>query len=127
MHAPWNIETSDLRSRAVAVLRPDVAGQMSARTAARCLSGVVNLIAQRWGVLPMHRACADLARHDAAWRTSFAQLPTDAGGHVAEPVQLLAVVARGILSLAGAENMRAALSFWASERDPAIWASVADA
>lgn len=125
MLAPWDSKTSDLRSRAVAVLRADSVGEkLSARAAARCLSGVVNMIAHRHGVLPMQRACADLARYEPAWRSSFGFLPTTDDGCVAEPVQMLAMVARGFLALAGVENMRAALAFWASESDPAVWSAV---
>lgn len=122
----WNVETTDLRTLAASVLHADVASpQMSARTAARCLSGIVNLVAQRWGVPVMQKACADLVRYEPAWSSSFGQLPNEGTGYVPEPVQLVAVVARGILTLAGADRMRAALSFWASENDPAVWTSVA--
>lgn len=121
----WNREISDLRERAVAVMRPDCApAAMSARQAARCLSGVVALIVRQWSVGDMQRACAELVRHEPAWRTSFGQLPTGDDGAVAEPVVLLAVVARGVLSLAGADNTRDALAFWASESDPAVWTLV---
>lgn len=128
MRQHWNIETTDLRERAAVVLRPDLAGGLlSARKAAGVLSGVVSLIARRWGVAEMQRACAELVRHEPAWRTSFGQLPTDTAGFVSEQVLMLAVVARGVLSCAGAENTRSALSFWAAECDPAVWTSVAGA
>lgn len=122
----YNPQISDLRELAVAVVR-DAAlptPEMSARTAARCLSGVVNLIAQRWSVSEMQLACGMLARHRAAWTTQFGQLPTGDAGDVRESVQLLAVIARGILPLAGVANMRAALAFWACESDPAVWSTV---
>lgn len=121
----YNREISDLRELAVAVMRPEAAPSgLSARIAARCLSGVVGLVALRWGTLAMQRACAELVRHDDAWASSFGKLPAGVDGRVTEPVEMIAVAARGILTLAGAQNMRAALSFWASESDPAVWTSV---
>lgn len=122
-HVPYNPEISDLRERALSVMRPDVvASTMSARTAARCLSGVVGLAARRYSVSAMQRACGDLARFDAAW--SHSQLPAGPDGRVSELVEMIAVVARGILPLCGVDAMRAALAFWASESDPAVWTSV---
>jgi hypothetical protein len=120
----YSHEISDLRERAVAVMRPDASAAMSARTTARCLSGVVGLVARRWGTMAMHQACAALVRHDDAWRSSFGKLPADGTGAVSEAVEMIAVVARGILPIAGTDHMRAALSFWATETDPAIWTSV---
>lgn len=122
---PYNHEISDLRERAVAVMRPEAgSAAMSARTTARCLSGVIGLAARRYGSLPMHQACAALVRHEDAWRSSFGKLPQRQGDAVSEAIEMIAVVARGILPIAGVDNMRAALSFWATETDPAIWTSV---
>jgi hypothetical protein len=55
----------------------------------------------------------------------LAYLPAQYDGRVSEPIQLIAVVARSLLPIAGAENVRAALAFWASEDDPAIWQRIA--
>jgi hypothetical protein len=120
---------SDLRELALAVVRPEPgAAVMSARSAARCLSGVMNLVGRKYSTAIMQRACSLLVRHDPAWITSFGLLPTPGfvpgADKVSEVIEMIAVVARGILPIAGAENMRAALSFWACETDPAIWTSI---
>jgi hypothetical protein len=122
--AHWKSEIADLRTRARAVTAPSADVRMSARAAAACLSGVIALVSKRWSVDVMQRACAELVRHDAAWKTSFGNLPRGASGAVAEPVEMIAVVARGILPLACEDSMRAALAFWASESDPAEWQRV---
>lgn len=122
---PYDPKISDLRELALAVMRPDAGAAMSARTAARCLSGVANLCATKYGVAVMHRACGELVRSERSWATNLGMLPNlgfiDGAEQLAEAIELVAVVARGILPIAGAANMRAALSFWACETDPAIW------
>lgn len=67
----------------------------------------------------MQRACADLARHNAAWATSLGDLPRGIDGRTRE-VWFLAAAARGVLEVAGVANTRAALAFWATEDDPAV-------
>lgn len=134
----WKSNAEDLRSRASRVTDPLVAIQIaakrasgeqdariSARAAAKVLAGIVSLVSRNHGIDVMQRACAILARHDATWISGFANLPIE-NGAVPEPVQLIAVVARGILPLAGADNVRAALSFWATEDDPGVWSSVVE-
>lgn len=98
---------------------PDQA--LTARSAARLLFGAVGLAATRYGVEAMQQACADLVCCDAAWETRFGTLPRASDGTVAEPLALIASMARGILPMAGTAHLRAALAFWASERDPAVW------
>lgn len=117
---------ADLKSRAAAVTSPNAPQSLSARTAARCLLGVVSLIARTWDNDVMRRTCAELVRYDEAWGSSFGRLPS-VNGHVTEPMRMLSTVARGFLPLAGVDNLRAALSFWATEEDPRIWQSVTDA
>lgn len=126
MRAHWKTDIEDLRGQARAVLTapPSSSGAMSARTAAACLSGIVGMVSRRWSVDIMQRVCADLARHVVA-QGGFGQLPAGHDGVVSEPIQLIAVVSRSLLVLAGAENLRAALAFWASEDDPAVWNQVA--
>jgi hypothetical protein len=122
---PYNPKISDLRELALAVMRPDESAAMSARTAARCLSGVVNLCATKYGTVVMHRACGELVRSNNVWATSLGTLPdvgfVEGAEQLSSAIELVAVVARGILPIAGAANMRAALSFWACETDPAVW------
>lgn len=95
--------------------------ELSARTAARLLFGAVCFVAARYSVQEMQRACADLVECSEAWRTKFRMLPRAADGNVAESVVAIAGMARGILPLAGADRLRAALAWWASERDPDAW------
>lgn len=125
--AHWKTAIDDLRDRARAVMAAPAAdtGSMSSRTAAACLVGIVGLVSRRWSVDVMQRACADLVRHQMSWATSFGVLPALHDGMIAEPTQLIAVVARSLLPIAGAENLRAALAFWASEDDPAVWQTLA--
>ena len=125
MRSHWKTDIDDLRGQAQAVLvASSSSGPMSARAAASCLSGIVGLVSRRWSVDVMQRVCADLARH-VVHDGRFGALPAGHDGVVSEPIQLIAVVSRSLLPLAGADNLRAALAFWASEDDPAIWNQVA--
>ena len=122
----WKTDSSDLRDRAREV--SDAGSDhvtLSPRAAARCLSGVIGLVVTRFGLEEMQRSCAELVRCAAAWDTQFGTLPRGVDGLISEPISLIAVIARGILPLAGDRNMRAALSFWAIEADPAVWQRVA--
>lgn len=117
---------ADVMTSPIATAHPPV----SAREAARALVGVVGWVVRRYGVLAMQRAMADLARHDLAWKTAFRSLPTNGTGRtgrIDEELALIASVASGLLPLLGAAPMRAAVAFWATEQDPAIWQSVAAA
>jgi len=121
-------EISDLRTRAVPVYAPASQAApcvLSERQVARCLAGAVHLGIIRWGLVEVQLACAELVRHERAWRTSLGDLPAEPNGCVRESVQVLAILSRSLLALAGADAVRAALAFWASERDPAVWMSVA--
>lgn len=119
----WKTQTADLRARATDVTS-GAESRMSARTAARCLSGVVAHVVRMSSTETMQRACADLVRFDAAWSTSFRQMPPAVRSDVDQALALIAVVARGMLDLAGTDAMRAALSFWATEEDPSVWQAV---
>jgi hypothetical protein len=120
----WRDEITDLRNQAAAVLVAPVSdGRVSARQAAAILSGICSLVSRRWTVDTMQRACAALARMKPF---TFAVLPADVNGVPSDPVQLVAVVARSILPMAGEANLRAALAFWASEEDPAVWQIVTE-
>jgi hypothetical protein len=126
MATHWKHDITDLRSRAAAVMTcTDGNTGMSARTAAAVLAGIVGLVSRKWSTDVMQETCAALVRHDAAWSKSFVELPAGIDGRVTEATQLIAVVARGLLPIAGAENLRCALAFWASESDPAVWNEIA--
>lgn len=125
MATHWKSDLSDLRQRAAFVRIPVPETRMPARTATRCLSGVIGEVSRRWGTEAMQAACAELVRSELAWSSSLGKLPLQHDGRASEATQLIAVVARGMLELAGVDNMRAALAFWASESDPAVWASIA--
>lgn len=120
----WKTDITDLRNRALACFEPRTAERMSARAAAACLSGIVGHVVRKTSLEEAQRTCAELARTEITWRTSFGVLPHD-NGHVSEATQLVATVARSLLPLTGADHLRAALSFWACESDPRIWQSLA--
>lgn len=116
----------DIRRRAQAVTgTPHVAASMSALQAARCLLGIVNIMAEIYGTNRMQAACFTLAKFDASWFTRFRVLPSDNNGQTLEPERFLAHASRGILLTAGADNLRSAMSFWAVERDAAVFQQVA--
>ncbi len=120
----WKNRIDDLLARAVDVRSADVAPAMSALTVARCMSGVVHLVAERYGVSAMQEACAQLARAERPWQKGLGDLPRRHDGRVSEPVKLLGVVAAGILPIAGERAVRAALAFWAVTEDPADWRQI---
>lgn len=94
---------------------------LSPRSAARLLFGAIGLAAARHGIRSMQAACAELVGCTEAWATKFGTLPRGVDGCVSEPMALIAGMARGILPMAGADHLRAALAFWACEQDPAVW------
>lgn len=96
-------------------------GQLSSREAARVLGGVMSWISRTHGTVAMHAVASELALYDAAWSSSFRDLPLDTAGEPNAHTLLVAAVCRGLLEIAGPANLRDALSFWASERDPANW------
>lgn len=116
----WKTDIPDIRNRAQAVLHSPLA-PMTARMAACSLLGLMSLVASELGVDAMQRACADLVRCDAAWETQFGTLPRGADGRVPRAIYMIALGARGMLQITKAEDLRSALSFWASESDPAVW------
>lgn len=122
----WKNNAGDLRDRAhrVTTMAASSSYPTSARQAAKVLLGIVRHVAATWSKDIMQRACAALARHEASWASvPLAKLPLE-NGAVPEPLKLIALVARGLLPMAGADNVRDALSFWAIEDDPATWTSV---
>ena len=120
----WKKEIPGVRALALAVNEHGSDIPMSAGSAARCLFGAVRLVAARYGKEAMQLACVDLVRCDAAWLTRFGTLPRGMDGRVPEPIALIAGMARGVLAQAGSEATRAALAFWGSEDDPAVWQSL---
>ncbi len=115
-------DVDDLLARATDVMAaPSVRrGRISASEAAHALAGIASYIQRTSSLEAMQAACAALARHDDAWATSLRTLPSS-NGTVDQAVLLLAVVCRGLMEIAGTENVRAALAFWATETDPAVW------
>jgi hypothetical protein len=123
----WRTDIDDLRTRAREVARPTSRQEVQARNIAQCLSGVIGLAARRFTLDGMQQACAELARNTKAWETSLRDLPRGTDGRVAPPVELIAAAARGFYPLSGSDAIRSALAFWASESDPAVWMSLAQA
>jgi len=122
----WKGDITDLRSCAEAVMTSPATASapMSARNAARVLHGVMSHISRRWSVDEMQRACAELVRHNDAWVSNFTYLPHEPGEAASEPVQLVAVVCRGLTGITSPSDLRAALSFWATETDRSVWAEL---
>jgi hypothetical protein len=113
---------SDLRERARAV--DTGTGSISARSAARVLSGIVALLAQRYGRARVQGAAASLAADEGAWTSRLTQLPR-LHGSVDDVVSELATATRGLLGVWPADSLQAALAFWGTERDPVAWERVA--
>lgn len=101
---------------------------MTARQAARVLTGIAAWITQRsrGGAEQMRHAFYTLAAHDKAWTSEFKHLP-NAGGVVDEHVVLLAVLCSSMIPDFGLRNVRSAVAFWATETDPSVWMDVAAA
>ncbi len=111
---------ADVRSSLPAAFR---AG--NARDAVRAITGVAAWLANRVGVERMQACMAELAQHDAAWSAPFMRsLPTQYNNMVDESVALLATVTSPLAIPFGAQNLRAAMAWWATERDTAAWQAV---
>lgn len=119
-----NEDTARMRARAVTAWDA-VPVPLTAFQAARSMLGIIGIMTEAFGADGMRAACAELARCDAAWATQFRELPRDSNAQTLEPSRFLARAARGLLLTAGAANLRAAISFWATERDPAVFQQVA--
>lgn len=119
------MDVDDLRSRAENVLSSSAgAPSINTRAAARVLHGIIRVVAMRTSVDQMQRTCAALVRHELAWTTRLSDLPHEHGA-VSDATQLIAAVAAALIPLAGVQGVRDALSFWATEDDPSVWAAVA--
>lgn len=121
-----------LISLASAVMQsaPCGSGTLSAREAARALAGVVSWVAHHSGTAVMHDTMTALAMHTDAWRVGSSilrTLPVDCEGEIDSNVALVAVVASGLVHAFGAPNLRAAMAYWATERDPGSWQKVIEA
>jgi len=101
----------DLHRRADAVTLPS-AGPFCARTAARLLSGT-HFLTSAWGPPAMQAACARLAQGEITQTDEL-------------PISILSAAVRGLLLVFSVEHVRAALAFWASENDPAVWRAVTE-
>lgn len=123
----WRTNIEDLRARARDVAMPTNRQAIEARTIAQCMSGVIGLATRRFTLEVTQAACAELARNARAWETRLGDLPRGIDGRVTPAVELIAAAARGFYPLAGSDALRAALSFWAAESDPAVWMSLAQA
>lgn len=98
----------ELRAKARDVTEPRPE-QATARAAARRLAAAVSAVSAAHGLVAMREACAALARGDAA-----------------NP-RIAAVLDRAMALVRvqfGEAATRAALAFWASEVDPAVWRDV---
>lgn len=123
----WRTDITDLRARARDVSTPTDRQALEARSIAQCMSGVIGLAVRRFSLEAVQHACAELARHTRAWETRLGDLPRGTDGRVTPLVELIAAAARGFFPLSGSDTLRSALAFWASESDPAVWMSLAQA
>lgn len=115
-------DISDLTARAALVW--DITTDAGA--AAARLFGVVRAACRDHGMEAVRQGCSLLARSDGAWRPPLVTLPYHDHPGVDESVRRIASFAAGLLNLHGAEAVRAALAFWATEEDPARWQIVID-
>lgn len=120
----WKTEIARLRETARPVLAPPPNPGMGAREVARVLSGVAGSLARTHGVEAMQTVCAQLALDPAVFQSKFSTLPVGPDGKVDPKVEMVAMICRGLLMAASTDAVRAALSFWASEQDTAVWQSV---
>lgn len=120
-----NGEMDDLLARAADVAAAPAARRdcMSASEAACALAGIVAHISTTRGHAELQRAAAQLARSEHAWATALRDAPTRQG-LADESSALLMVVCRGLVEMAGVDHLRAALSWWATESDPAVWRQI---
>ncbi len=115
-------DLNHLRSLAAPVNQPQPGkATLGSRGAATALSGVIRLVVIHAGQDVMQRACARLARSRVGWTDLTGDARLD---HAAA---LLVAAAEGVAAIAGYDNVRAALAFWACETDPAVWRDVAAA
>lgn len=112
-------EVRNLAQQVIAALATAPPPTLSARGAAICMMGVFRLAVSTYGIEDAQRACVDLVRHRAAWASRFGNLPRGGDGSVPTPVAMLAIGVRGIMAIAGPDNLRAAMAFWACEEDTA--------
>lgn len=124
LNESWRTDIEDLRALAHDVHTQITPQAIHARSVAQCLSGVIGLATRRHSLSAVQASCALLARHTRTWETSLGDLPRESDGRVSELVEMIAAVARGMYPMAGARTLRAALAFWACERDPAVWMSL---
>lgn len=112
-------DLKELRKRAAPVNQPGPQQRIGPRGAASALSGVVRLVAVHVGQDVMHRACAKLARSRVGWGDTTGDDRLDVA------ISMLVAAAEGVALVAGYDNVLAALAFWATETDPAVWRDVA--
>jgi hypothetical protein len=124
----WKNDIPDVRSLATSVSPGFIArvpiGMLNANDTAAAIAGAMAYVATRFGFDAMQRSCVEIVRCKAAWSTSFGVMPIDETGRTPEAIALIAGLCRGLLPMAGASNMKAALSFWACESDFHVLASV---
>ncbi len=117
------IDLADLRARAALVGRRQD-DHVSPHAAARALSGIMAIVSRQFGTAHMQAMATVLAGDAVAWDTRLCVLPRALGGGVDPALEMIATCACGVLPLAGAEGTRAAVAFWATERDPRVWQAV---
>lgn len=116
-HAPlWRAEANDLAAMAhdVHVAQAPRSAFLTPAEVAKAMIGPVHYVTIQFGQERLQRACAELARAKD-WDSSLSS---------SAEVTMLSVSASGLRDLAGMDSLRAALAFWATCSDPAVWQRV---
>lgn len=98
----------------------------TARDATRALVGVAGWVSRKTSLPVMRRAMGTLALYAPAWDpiSPLRALPV-VNGYCDEHVVLIASVASTLVPFFGASSIRAAMAFWATEDDAAVWQAIA--
>lgn len=98
----------------------------TARDAARALVGVAGWVSRKTSLVAMRNAMAALALYEPAWAPSstLRALPV-VNGYCDDHVVLIASVASTLVPFFGGKALRAAMAFWATEDDTAVWQAIA--
>lgn len=103
----------------------ETAKDLTARDVARLLVGPIGWVTSKVGVDGMQERVAKLVRHAPLWSSGMGQMPLEVDGKVDELTALIAVCASGLYQLVGADKLKSAMAFWATERDASVWQQIA--
>lgn len=122
MHTTQILDLADLRTRAREVTRKGRIDTLCARSAARALAGIAAIVSRQYGTEAMVRAMAQLAGDQAAWDVRMTRFRLDPS--MGPELEMVATAARALIAVSSVDAVRAAVAFWATERDPVVWQQV---